>query len=152
MKKVLVFVGILALGISVYAHDTKEKNIPPAVEAKFSEMYPNVKDAKWEKENGIYEAEFGSRETETAVLFSPNGKYIQTEVEVSVSTLPKGASDYAAKKLSGKKIAEATKITDAKGLIRYEAEIGDADYLFDENGKFLSKKSECKEDDNDDDK
>ncbi len=153
MKTTLVIAGILALGISVYANDLKEKVVPAAVKAKFAAMYPNVKDAKWDMEDGAYEAEFGSKANETAVLFKKNGTLVQTEVEIAVSSLPKGASDYAAEKLAGKKIAEATKITDAKGNIRYEAEIGDADYMFDANGKFLSKKSEGKEeDDKDDDK
>lgn len=58
-------------------------------------------------------------------------------------------TDYITKNLAGKKINEAVKITDAKGKITYEAEVGKVDYLFYENEKFISKE-EDNEDDEDD--
>jgi hypothetical protein len=41
--------------------------------------------------------------------------------------------------MPGKKIKEASHITDAKGVISYEAEIDGVDYIFDADGKMLRK-------------
>lgn len=84
-----------------------------------------------------FEAAFKENNIEASVLMDASGKVLQTEKEIAVSMLPQAIRDYAAKTLSGKKIKEASKITDAAGMITYEAEIEETDYLFDEKGNFL---------------
>ncbi|MBC7865300.1 MAG: hypothetical protein IAF38_20155, partial [Bacteroidia bacterium] len=51
-----------------------------------------------------------------------------------------------------KKVKEAAKITDAKGVVTYEAEIDNADYIFDSTGNFLKKEIESDSDKDDDKK
>jgi len=41
------------------------------------------------------------------------------------------------KNIRAKKIKEAAKITDAKGVVTYEAEVTGKDLIFDASGKFL---------------
>lgn len=150
-KKLVLILIIVFAGLNIYSQDVKESDVPAAVKTKFAAMYPNVTGAKWEMENGKYEAEFKENNVETSVLFEAIGKYIQTEVEIPVSSLPGGVNDYVTKNLAGKKINEACQITSSDGTVTYEAEIGKDDYLFDSNGNFLKKDSD-KGDTEDDDK
>ncbi len=150
-KTILIILCILFSGFSLYSQDVKESSVPSAVKTKFSAMFPGVTGAKWEMENGNYEAEFKQAGTETSAIFQSNGTYVQTETEIPVSSLPSKVSDYA-KTLKDNKINEAAKITSADGIITYEAEIGKNDYLFDSNGNFLKKDSDSGDTEDDDKK
>jgi len=75
---------------------------------------------------------------------------MESEVEIKESELPKGVADYIAKNLTGKKVKEAAKITDAAGKVSYEVEIDNVDYIFDSNGSLIKKEVE-KESDGDKD-
>jgi hypothetical protein len=164
MKRMTLIVA-LSLGITAgYAQKVKEAEVPVAVKDAFAKKYPGLK-AEWEKEDGNYEAEFDGKkvranmetgkstkvEVEGSVLISPDGNILETEEEIETKALPAGVSDYVAKNLGGKKIAEAFKITNASGAVSYEIEIGKDEYLFDNNGGFV-KKIEKKDDKDDDDK
>lgn len=161
------FTLIVAMSFGVfggYAQDVKEADVPAAVKEAFAKKYPGLK-AEWEKEDGNYEAEYeGKRmsvnmeigkgkkvEVEGSVLISPDGTILETEEEIEVSALPKGISEYIAKTLPGKKIKEASKITDKASVVTYEAEIGKEEYFFDANGAFI-KKADMKEEKDDDKK
>lgn len=152
MKKSILLFALGFIAISVNAQKVKEADVPPAVKASFTRVHPNAKVDKWEKEGNNYEAEFTENKIEGSSDFGPNGQVLETEMEISVSALPKGVTDYCTKNMPGKKIKEASKITDAAGKISYEAEVDEADYIFDSNGTFLEKKVEKDEDKDDDDK
>ena len=132
-----------------FAQKIQEKDVPAAVKTKLTSMFPTAKVEKWEKEDGKFEAEFENNGTETSVIFEANGTYVQTEVEIPVTSLPTAINEYVKTNLAGKKIDEATKISNANGTISYEVEIGDSDYLFDIDGKFISKENDDKETDDD---
>lgn len=149
MKKILAFCFSLAAVATVQAQTLKEADVPAAVKTAFSKQYPNTKAEKWEKEGANYEVEFHVNKTETSAVFDAAGTFIASEVEISVSDLPKAVSDYVTKNMPGKKIKEASKITTAAGKVSYEAEVGGDDYLFDDQGNFTGKETE---DDKDDDK
>jgi hypothetical protein len=74
---------------------------------------------------------------ETSVLIDPSGNITETETKIAVSALPKTVADYCVKNYVDRKITEASKIVDAKGVITYEAEINRTDLLFDADGKFI---------------
>jgi hypothetical protein len=150
MKTAIIIFIITVFSLSAKAQNLKESDVPAPVKSKFSSMYPNVTGAKWEKENSKYEAEFKENSVETSVLFEAAGTYVQTEVEIPVSSLPDAVSSYVSKNLPGKKITEATQITSADGSMSYEAEIGKHDYMFDANGNFLKKESDDKDTEDDD--
>ena len=152
MKKIIFAVTILAFALNANAQKLASNDVPDAVKTKFASMYPNINRPKWEKEHGKYEAEFKENNVETSVLFERDGTYVQTEVEIPISSLPSGVSDYASKNLAGKKITEATQITGADGTVSYEAEIGGPDYLFDSNGNFIRKDSDDSDNEDDDKK
>ncbi|MBA3664053.1 MAG: PepSY-like domain-containing protein [Bacteroidetes bacterium] len=148
MKNVLV---ILALGFGVScatAQKIKESEVPAAVKTAQEKHFPGSKVEKWEKEGANYESEFDVKKVETSASYDANGTLLETEIEIKTSELPKAVTDYVTKNLAGKKIKEASKITDAAGKISYEAEVGETDYIFDSNGTLLKKETD-KEKDND---
>lgn len=152
MKKSILVLAMAFIAISVNAQKVKEEAVPPAIKASFERAHPNVKVDKWEKEGNNYEAEYMDNKVESSASFGPNGQVLDVEAEIAVTALPKAATDYCAKNMPGKKIKEASKITDASGKVSYEAEVDEADYIFDSNGTFLEKKVENDGDKDDDEK
>jgi len=149
MKNAII-IAALSLGFgSAFAQKVKEADVPVVVKESFAKKYPGIKAEKWEKEGVEYEAEFDMKKVETSASFDASGIFLQSEVEIKVADLPKAVFDYVTKNLAGEKIKEASKITDAKGTVMYEAEVGEADYIFDSNGSFLKKEVETEKDDDD---
>ena len=152
MKKSILVLAMAFIAISVNAQKVKEGDVPPAIKASFERAHPNVKVDKWEKEGNNYEAEYMDNKVESSASFGPNGQVLDVEAEIAVTALPKAVSDYCAKNMPGKKIKEASKITAADGKISYEAEVDEADYIFDANGAFIKKEVEAKDADDEDKK
>ena len=144
MKTTIVTIA-LCFGLSyANAQHVKEAEVPAAVKAGFTKQFPGITKVDWRKEDANYEAEFDVNKTETSADIDANGNILETETEIETSALPKGVAEYVTKNLGGKKIKETAKITDAKGVVTYEAEVDKADYIFDSNGAFV-KKAEKKE-------
>lgn len=151
-KKTILIIILLAFTYISNAQKLKDSDVPTAVKTAFVKMYPSAISVEWEMENSKYEAEFKESGAETSAIFEANGTYVQTDVEIAVSSLPGAVSQYVTKNLKGEKIKEATKITDAKGTITYEAEVGGKDYIFDASGVFLKIDSDGPDDKDEDDK
>jgi hypothetical protein len=79
-------------------------------------------------------------------LIDASGNIIEKEVEISLNELPTKAKEFVSKNYSGQKIKEAAKITDAKGIITYEAEVKGKDLLFDSYGNFINEEIDQKKD------
>lgn len=132
---------LLATGCSTIALAQQKKEnmgnpkIPVNVEKAFGKSHPNVK-AKWEKEDGKYEAAFKENGHKMSQLFSADGTLEETEIEIPIQQLPATASQYIKQHQLGT-IKEAAKITTADGSIRYEAEVKSGDVLFDTKGNFI---------------
>jgi uncharacterized membrane protein YkoI len=137
MKKIAVVIALLLFATLSFAQKMQEKDVPNAVKLAFQKQFPTAQKVKWEKESGNFEAEFEMDKTETSVLFDLQGNILETETEIAVNQLPKAILDYVATNYKGQKIKEAAKITDAKGVLTYEAEIKGKDLIFDEKGNFL---------------
>jgi hypothetical protein len=145
MKKIILICLLgtsLAVSNAQESKETKESKlaesaVPAAVKSKFTSLYPGLKAEKWEKENGNFEAGFHKDKIEMSVLIDAAGNLMETETKIAVSELPKSISDYVAKNKAGKKIKEAARIVDAKGVTTFEAEVDKMDLLFDKDGKFI---------------
>src|ERR1051325_10467461 len=120
MKTLIILSFIFIIAISANAQKLKESEVPSAVKLSFTKMFPDAKKVKWEKENNTYEAEIRDNHTETSASFDAAGNYLQTETEISVSSLPSNVKDYAAKNFPDSKIKEASKIISADGSLTYE--------------------------------
>jgi hypothetical protein len=137
MKKGILILTIFLFGSFAYAQKIDESEIPTSVKTKFTSIYPDTKVEKWKKENGNYEARFDKNKTEMSVIIDPNGKLLETETSISISSLPIAIKDYLENNYDGKKIKEITKITYAKGTVFYETEVHETTIYFDSNGTFL---------------
>lgn len=153
MKNLIITIGVLsAMCAKTPAQDIKESEVPAAVKEALKKQYPNVKEVEWEKEGNNYEAEIElvqvpmdgkgkKREIEKSIEYTASGELVQTEEEIEVKGLPSAINDYVAKNFPGKKIKEASKITEANGTVKYEAEVEKQDLIFDANGAYLSKEA-----------
>lgn len=137
MKKIAMLCVAVLIGTLTYAQKKAERSVPPAVKAAFQKAFPNAKEIKWEKENNSWEANFEWNEADYSVLLDESGNIIETEVEIEPHQLPQNVSLYLTQHYKGQKIKEAAKITDAKGVVSYEAEIKGKDLIFDEKGNFI---------------
>jgi Putative beta-lactamase-inhibitor-like, PepSY-like len=116
----------------------KKISVPKPVKAALAKKYPGVFEVTWEKENGNYEANWGGKSGEdNSVQFTPSGEFLEMVKAISVKELPLPVATYVREHYKGAKIPEAGKVTDAHGIISYEAEVNRKDLHFDEKGNFL---------------
>ena len=131
MKKIMLLIALFAFAQTAF---TQSKKVPEAAKMAFAKAYPTADDVKWEMEDGNYEVEFEmADDQEMSVVYNANGAVLETEAEIAFSELPKAAQEA----LKGKKVKETAKITNAKGVVTYEAEVRRKDLMFDEQGNPL---------------
>ena len=146
MKKLLLMTALVAaIGFSACAQKLDASKVPAAVKTTFAKQYPGVT-AKWEKEDGKYEAGFKHNGNTMSALFEANGTMTESEMDVKVTDLPAAVLAYVKVHYKGKNIKEGAKITKADGTVNYEAEVDGRDVIFDANGKFLKEVKEAKDD------
>jgi hypothetical protein len=137
MKKQLLILALFAItSLSAHAQKMVAAKVPTAVKAAFAKQFA-VATAKWEKENGEYEAGFTIDGIEMSTLFSADEKMTESEVSIKPIELPAKVLAYVKANYKDKKIKGAAKITKADGTVNYEAEVNGVDVMFDANGKFL---------------
>lgn len=131
MKRIVSIVSLLvAIAATSQAQKLNTNKVPNAVKTAFSKAHANVSKADWSKESENFEAEFSLNGKEASELYSVNGAFLESEVEIKASELPTAIK----LKLKNQKITETAKITKANGTIIYEAEVKGKDLLFDING------------------
>lgn len=137
MKKVLMSaMAITVITISACAQKLDAAKVPAAVKAAFAKQYPGI-NAKWEKEDGKYEAGFKQNGFDMSVLYESNGTMTESEMDIKVADLPANVQSYVKEHYKGKNIKEGAKITKADGTVNYEAEVDGKDLIFDASGKFI---------------
>lgn len=143
MKTILMIAaGVISLSCS-NAQKAKEGDVPSAVKEAFAAKFPGAKADKWIKETDGYEVEFVINKVESSADFDMSGKFKEMEQEIEISELPNSIKDYCKSTYAGYKIAEVSKITEASGNIKFEAEMNKGaekfDAIFDSQGNFLEK-------------
>lgn len=148
MKSIIITAALIVLSMnSASAQKLNQSEVPKEVITSFLTHFKEAKLDGWDKEkNGEYEAEFKMNKVEMSANFSSDGKLMETESEIAVTSLAKLATEYVTKNFVGYKIEEAAKITDSEGKVTYEAEIKKGkeviELLFDDKGNFIEKKLE----------
>ena len=137
MKKLTAAMAVMLFATIIFAQKMQEKNVPANIKSAFQKKYPSAASVKWDKEEEKYEASFDLNKTGHSVLMDAQANISETEVEIELSQLPTGILDYVKNNYTGRKVKEAAKITDAKGIVTYEAEIKGMDLIFDSNGIFV---------------
>ena len=136
MKKMIV-VGLMLVSIATFAQKIDGSKVPATAQATFSKNFPGIKDVKWEKEKGNYEANFKQDDQKMSAVFDANGGLLETETGIAISDLPAGVAEYVAKNYKGEKIKEAAKLKMANGDTNYEAAVKGKDLIFDAKGNFI---------------
>ena len=121
---------------SVIGQKINDGDVPTAVKAAFTKAYPGLK-AKWEKEQGNFEAGFKKDGKTMSATFESTGLFVESETVIKESELPADVLSYVKSNYNNKKIKESAKITNASGVVTYEAEVDDTSLIFDGNGKFI---------------
>lgn len=142
MNKFILLAAVMLCTLRMEAQSIKERDVPAAVLTSFNALHPSASKVKWENEDGMYEGSFLTDKKETSLLFSKDGILVQTENEIALVELPSGVVEYISKQHPGATIEEATKVTDNKGVVNYEVEVADVDFLFSSTGQFISQEKE----------
>jgi hypothetical protein len=142
MKKLfaILFAGA-GLTLTACAQKLDAAKVPAAVKQTFIKQYPGAT-AKWEKEDGKYEANFTQKGNTMSALFEPGGTMTESEMEIKTSALPAAATTFIKDHYKGVNVKGAAKITKASGEVNYEAEIKGKDVMFDANGKFIKEQKD----------
>ena len=126
---------VLELTVKQGAAGQPAPKVPDAVKLAFAQRHPGII-AKWEKENGQFEAGFKEKGKTISELYTANAVMTESETNIKISELPSAVTSYIHNHYKGM-VKEAAIITKASGEVNYEAEINKMDILFDVNGKFL---------------
>jgi hypothetical protein len=137
MKKLTFLIITIIFSCLLQAQKLDASKVPDAVKKSFNNKYPGVENITWEKENGQYEASYKKDGQSRSAMFSPDGTFTESEIDIKVGDLPDAAAAYLRDHYKGMEIKEASKITRANGEINYEAAIKGKDVIFDDKGKFL---------------
>lgn len=97
-------------------------------------MYPQIQKVSWSQEKENYECSFIQAGIEYSVVWSPEAKLLEVEMEIPLSEIPNVITEYIQKQYKHKKPKEAEKIMLPTGEILYEVEINGKDYLFNSSG------------------
>ena len=143
MNKLILISAVLFCTLRAEAQSIKERDVPADVLISFNKINPTASKVKWENEDGMYEGSFQTDKKETSLLFSRDGVLVQTENEISLTELPAGVVDYVSKQHPGATMKEASKVTDIKGVVNYEVEVADVDFLFSSTGQFIRQEKEA---------
>jgi hypothetical protein len=131
-------VTICLLSNPLLAQRIRESEVPSAVKNALVGRYPAAAGVSWEKEKGNFEANWGGQSKEdNSVLFTPSGEFVEMVAAIPVGSLPPAVTAYVRAHYPGVRITEAGKVTDAKGVVNYEAEVRGKDLRFDEKGQFV---------------
>lgn len=136
MKKTLL-IAFSLLTLTSFAQKTE---VPAVVMKNFATLFPGAKVDKWEKKKTGYKVTYELNKIDTKAKFDSTGALIEKKEKLKSADLPKAAQDYIASKHAGMKAEGASRITDAKGSVTYEAELKDRDITFDASGNFVSEK------------
>jgi hypothetical protein len=137
MKKIILSLAIVGFVSQTQAQKISAKDVPSVVKEAFSKAYPSVTDVDWSKDGSNFEAEYDAKKVDMSITYSPTGKLIETEMGIPTSSLPAGVMEYVKKNYKEDEVKEASKITDANGVITYEAEVKGLDLIFDSKGNFI---------------
>lgn len=137
MKKVFLLLAMFGFLFQTHAQSVLAKNVPATVTAACMKAHPKATDVKWSKEGTKFESEFTENGKTKSATFDDSGMLLENEKNVAIISLPAPIAKYVADNYKGKKIKEAAKMTDNKGVVTYEAEVNGKDLIFDAKGNYL---------------
>lgn len=139
MKKLMLIVLILGFGASTYCYG---QNVPNSVKMAFNKKFPGAKKVHWGKESANeYEAEFVNSGQKLSANFKTDGKWVETEQDISVKSLPENIHSAVKKDFPNAELKDAAHVWNPKGEV-YEigAEVHEKnmELVYSANGKLIS--------------
>jgi hypothetical protein len=93
MKKIIFILLILALVDAGSSCSAQTAPIPAAVTGNFSQLFPNAGHVEWLNKQSICQVFFTLNEMKCEAKFQPDGKWLSTERQILVDSLPKAVKD-----------------------------------------------------------
>ena len=91
----LLLTFILAASFTSMSCDIYDDGIPPkSVREEFKAMYSGVRDVEWDREGPNWSVSYEIDRVEYESLYSPDGKWIMTEHDMSYAHVPQQIKDY----------------------------------------------------------
>lgn len=104
--------------------------VPQAAKDDFKARFPNASTAKWESSGKGFEAEWTTNGKETAVVYDAKGKFVMTEREIDLVSLPSVVTGGLRKAYPAGEAKEAEIQENANHTVTYQVE-------FKNNGKLM---------------
>lgn len=142
MKRLLIMLVAVCSTALVQAQKKNTLIVPATVKTSLSKKFPNATQVKWEKEGDNFEANFKSNKISYSTILDKSGNILETEVPIQIRDLPSAARAYVASNYAHVKIKDAAQITNAQGVVTYEAGIEGKDLIFDTQGRLLESKKD----------
>jgi hypothetical protein len=119
----IIMVAAFAVCGTAQSKDEAKTDIPEAILKAFQGQYPDAKITGFEKEaddsTTVFEIECTDGDTEKNVVLSAEGKIIQVEQEIAVTSLPESCTKAVMSAFKGAKIEEAEMIS-RDSVVEYE--------------------------------
>jgi hypothetical protein len=108
IKKGIFFMIFLAMTVSfaALAQTITSDKVPAPVMQVFQAKFPEVKNVEWKIKSEKYEVEFILKGVETTIKFDVHGKWLETEIQIPLSEVPKAVLDAVATRFESYKIVE----------------------------------------------
>lgn len=124
--------------------------VPTAVKSAFAAKYPATSDLEWEMESLTeYEAEFEENGSEKSAIFTADGTWKETEVEIKESDLPAAVKAVISSEFPGYEIEKAETVETPKTALAYEVELegeNTIDVVISADGQILTQEVKMEED------
>ncbi len=147
---ILLFCLLLLGNTLIYAQQKITRDdVPPMVRSKSVTIFPNNaidKKTVWEKDGANYVMSFDKKGHKNSVILSPKGKILLLRANIRLDELPNDVFCYLEENYRRYFEDSAMKVVDEKENTIYEVvvfryENDKTTLLFDEKGKFISKKA-----------
>ncbi len=139
----LILIIVMSCNQKAESQNPKKGYAPEAVKITFQNKYPEENDPDWHIDsNGNYESRFRINGVRHRADFSPDGKWIETEVSIKKKELPKAIRDALKKDFDHEKITEIERVESAeKGLffdVEFKRKGKNKDVEFNTKGEILN--------------
>ena len=117
MKSILIiFLAVFAITFSG-AQTIPVSDVPDEVKTAFKVLFPEAREVSWSNEKqGVFEAEFEIKDVDFSANFNRDGRWMETEKEISKKEIPVLVLNSLKSGFKGYRIREVEEITTPEGI------------------------------------
>lgn len=135
MKKLILMLAFAGFLTSSYAQILMVNEVPAAVTKAFTKNHSKIDSVEWSKAGDNYKASYDVKKKSMALTYSPKGKLLLTEKQISLSELPTSVLAYINENYQGGPIKKSLRVTNPAGKTTYSVKVKELDLAFDSKGK-----------------